>query len=93
MKSPKSFFSPSNIVLIAMSAIFGLLGLIPIVHFFTDAIYWVLWIMIMAVTKAHLLLNPKALTVALIGVLIGMLPFVGGLGTITSTVLVARMDK
>ncbi len=65
-----------GIIMTILSALFWLIGLIPIVNIISNIIYWIIWIF-SAYKKMHYLKkNPKIILVVAGGIILGFIPFV-----------------
>ena len=64
-----------------LSGFFWLIGLIPIVNIFTNAIYWMIWATVyIALTASLILTSPKnffiGIAVAVPGIILGFIPLI-----------------
>ncbi len=64
--------------MLLLGGFFGILALVPIVHFFTNFVYWIIRIGVYANKYSHRLTDPKIIGLMILGVLVGLIPFVGG---------------
>jgi hypothetical protein len=86
---PKS--SSLKWILLILGIIFWLPGLIPIVNIFTNLVYWLIVIFVYIHFYPKAFKNPKFLGTMLLGFGLGFIPFVGGLLSAATPLVVGKI--